>query len=196
MAGGLSKRMHGRDKGLQHYNGQAMARWVYQALEPYVNTIYINCNQNQHDYREICSNLCSDTIKGFQGPLAGIVSLMAVSSADYLLISPCDTPLLSADYGRKMVAALRESLLEQPDKSILLASKDADRSHPLHMLISNRYRTHIEQAIHKGENRVMQWVRNHDVQWLDFSQDQHCFTNFNSPESFQNTPKQDDRTDF
>jgi len=188
LAGGLSTRMLGKDKGLQHLNGQAMAKSVYKALLPHVNTLYINCNQNYDAYREICPNVCSDTIEGFQGPLAGLVSLMEASTADYLLVSPCDTPYISEAFGVKMLAALNsalsnQSLLNEPCTPLLFASKDSDRNHPLHLLISTQYKSKLEQALEEGQNRVMQWVNSNNVQWVDFSDHMDKFSNFNSPEA-------------
>lgn len=196
LAGGLSTRMLGKDKGLQQLNGQAMAMSVYQALLPHVNSLYINCNRNYDAYREICPNLCSDTIEGYQGPLAGIVSLMEASTADYLLISPCDTPYISEAFGNRMLAELKNTLIKKPlleadNAPLLFASKDADRNHPLHLLISTEYQSKLEQALAAGQNRVMQWVNQNGVQWVDFSDHTGEFSNFNSPEALlnlKNTP--------
>ena len=148
LAGGLSTRMHGKDKGLQLLNGQSMAKSVYQALKPHVSSLYINCNQNYDVYRSICPNICSDTIEGYQGPLAGLVSLMKASTADYLLVSPCDTPYISEAFGFKMLTALNnalsnDSLLNKNNPPLLFSTKDADHHHPLHMLISTRYQTKL-----------------------------------------------------
>jgi len=194
LAGGLSTRMLGKDKGLQHLNGQSMAKSVYQALKPHVSSLYINCNQNYDAYRSICPNICSDTIEGYQGPLAGLVSLMEASTADYLLVSPCDTPYISEAFGFRMIAALHsalnnKALLNEPNKLLLFASKDADRHHPLHLLISTQYQSKLKQALEQGQKRVMHWVNNNNVQWVDFSDHMGKFSNFNSPEALLNTSK-------
>jgi len=185
LAGGLSSRMDGKDKGLQLYKGQAMAKWVYQALAPYVDSIYINCNRNQTIYQEISPLTCSDTISGFQGPLAGLLSLMSASDADYLLISPCDTPMLSESFGKKMLEALHKKLKDDPNQAILIASKDEKRDHPLHLCISKHFKSSLEQAIANDEHRVMEWVQNNGAHWIDFSEgpsseDLACFVNFNT----------------
>jgi len=194
LAGGLSTRMLGKDKGLQLLNGQAMAQSVYQALLPHVNALYINCNQNYDAYREICPNLCSDTIEGYQGPLAGLVSLMEVSTADYLLVSPCDTPYISEIFAIRMLSELKnalsnKALCNERSTPLLFASKDADRSHPLHLLISTQYQSKLETALEQGQKRVMQWVNNNNVQWVDFSDHTGKFSNFNSPEALLETKK-------
>lgn len=185
LAGGLSTRMLGEDKGLQRLNGQTMASAVYQALVPHVNTLYINCNQNQEAYQSISPNICADTIAGFQGPLAGIVSLMSESTADYLLISPCDTPHISNLFGHRMLEALENALTTHTknDTPLLFAAKDANRNHPLHMLVSRQFLPELELAVSQGLRRVMQWVNRNHVQWVDFSDHSSKFSNFNSPEA-------------
>jgi len=189
LAGGLSTRMLGKDKGLQYLNGQTMAKSVYLALKPHVNTLFINCNQNHDAYREICPNLCSDTFEGYQGPLAGLVSLMQASTADYLLISPCDTPYLTDAFGLRMLTALHQSLHTKKAPPLLFASKDSERNHPLHLLISTRYQSKLEQALEQGQKRVMKWVNNNHVQWVDFSDHTGEFLNFNSPEALLSSSK-------
>jgi molybdenum cofactor guanylyltransferase len=191
LAGGLSTRMLGKDKGLQKLNGQAMAKSVSQALLPHVRTLYINCNQNFDRYRRICPNVRSDTIEGYHGPLAGLVSLMNASTADYLLVSPCDTPYISETFGLRMLEALKRTLKNQvlrnePSASLIFASKDANRYHPLHLLISTQYQLKLEQALQQGQNRVMQWVNNNNAQWIDFSDHTGQFSNFNSPDALLN----------
>ena len=190
LAGGLSTRMHGKDKGLQLLNGQAMAQSVYLALLPHVNTLYINCNRNQDTYRLICPNICSDTLEGFQGPLAGLVSLMEVSNADYLLISPCDTPYISDVFGSNMLKALDNALKNSSHtRPLLFAVKTAEHHHPLHMLVSTQFLPDLKLAVSQGLRRVMQWVNNNNVQWVDFSDQCDAFSNFNSPEALLNAAK-------
>jgi len=185
LAGGLSRRMEGNDKGLQHYKNQPMASWVYQALTPYVDRVFINCNKNHSDYQAISPLTCSDTISGFQGPLAGLVSLMSVSDADYLLISPCDTPMLSHSFGKIMIDELHKKLAAFPDQTHIIASKDEHRDHPLHLCISRKFKDSLERAIENDEHRVMKWVKDNGAHWVDFSQgaaskDSGSFVNFNT----------------
>jgi len=172
--------MNGQDKGLQKYKTLAMAKWVSRALTPHTDTLFINCNNNQSLYKSISPNLCSDTISGFLGPLAGLVSLMESSQADYLLISPCDTPMLPEEFGSRMLATLDNLLAQDNRKPLLLAAKDAHRKHPLHLCISTKFKNNIETALKSGERRVMRWINNNQPHWVDFSDYPDSFSNFNS----------------
>lgn len=179
LAGGLATRMGGKDKGLQLYKRKPMALSVYDALQPFVTKVIINCNRNNDEYASISPNLCSDKIEGFQGPLAGLHSLMQASDADYLLVSPCDTPCLGNKFGQIMLDELYRRKDQFPDKPLIIAAKD-ERPHPLHLCISTKLVSKLEHALLNKQHRVMRWMNDNDAIWLDFSESSQIFANFNS----------------
>ena len=186
LSGGMSTRMQGRDKGLQHFKEKPLAYWVNQALEPFVNKVHLNCNRYFSEYQTICSSICSDTFENFQGPLAGLVSLMEKSTADFLLVSPCDTPLLGKTFGSEMLAFLTTQLENNPHDKILFAAKDQTREHPLHLCISTSYKNDLVNALNEGNRKVMQWANSNHVVWLDLANSSVNFENFNRLEDLEN----------
>lgn len=182
LAGGLARRMHGEDKGLQVFKNKPMASWVYTILSPHLRKVIINCNRNQTDYSKISEHISTDTIRGFPGPLAGIVSIMETSDADYFLISPCDTPLLKPDYPKRMLNFLHSEHAKNPTKPLVFAASSGDKQQPLHVCISKEYKHSLCAYLDKGEHRVMEWMRNNKAVWLDFSDQAGSFKNFNTLE--------------
>tara|TARA_R110002167_G_scaffold6896_2_gene32542 strand:- start:56 stop:652 length:597 start_codon:yes stop_codon:yes gene_type:complete len=182
LAGGLASRMQGEDKGLQLFENMPMASWVCQALSPYVRNVIINCNRNQSEYSKISNHISSDTIKGFPGPLAGIVSVMEASDADYFLISPCDTPLLKQSFSLEMLQFLHSQYALTPNKPLLFAAKVGDKQQPLHMCIAKEYKSSLKQYLEKDEHRVMKWMSDNNAHWLDFDTQDESFKNFNTLE--------------
>ncbi len=182
LAGGLASRMQGKDKGLQLFKNKPMAAWIHHTISPYVRKVIINCNRNQSDYLKISSNVTQDTISGFPGPLAGIVSIMEASDADYFLISPCDTPLLTQDFAIKMLNCLKSKLSENTKTPLLLAVLVGAKQQPLHMCISKEYKKSLEYYLQQGEHRVMKWMMQNHAIWLDFSDQAENFKNFNTLE--------------
>lgn len=180
LAGGLARRMNGLDKGLQVFKDKPMATWVFDALSPHVRTVIINCNRNESVYRTISPHITSDAIAGFQGPLAGISSLLEASDADYLLISPCDSPLLKPQFALKLLQALHHSIEVKPNSPHLLAVKVGDKHQPLHLCISRLYIHSIQQFLAAGHNRVMQWMHENNAQWVEFPETEDSFKNFNT----------------
>jgi molybdopterin-guanine dinucleotide biosynthesis protein A len=182
LAGGLANRMQGKDKGLQLFKNMPMASWVYQALSPHVRNVIINCNRNQTEYAAISGHISSDTISGFPGPLAGIVSVMEASDADYFLISPCDTPLLKQDYAVKMLQFLHAQYSHNSNNPILFAIQVGEKQQPLHMCISREYKNSLKNYLEKDEHRVMKWMKHNNALWLDFPTQTDSFRNFNTLE--------------
>ena len=184
LAGGRATRMLGQDKGLQLYQNKPMAAWVYQALSPHVRKVIINCNRNFDSYRRVSPYLCSDTLNDFPGPLAGLISLIEASDADYFLVSPCDTPQLTQSFGYRMLTFLAQQL-DQKNRPQLLAVCCNEKQQPLHLCISREYKHSLEAYLAKGEHRVMHWMHENHAKWLDFSSNSAQFRNFNSLEELR-----------
>ena len=171
LAGGLATRMQGQNK--------AMVAWVCQALSPHVRKVIINCNRNTDLYRQFSPYVCSDTINGFPGPLAGLVSLIEYSDADYFLVSPCDTPLLTQKYAQIMLAFLDQQLQLDQKQPQLFAVRSGDKQQPLHLCISRAYKSSLEAYLSRGEHRVMEWMFENQAKWVDFTTQSVLFKNFN-----------------
>jgi molybdenum cofactor guanylyltransferase len=180
LAGGLSRRMQGEDKGLQFFKNKPMASWIYQVLCPHVRKVIINCNRNLSEYSKISADITSDTINGFAGPLAGIVSIMEVSDADYFLICPCDTPLLKQDFSKRMLNFLSSERSLDSSKPLLFAVIAGGKQQPLHLCISKEYKNSLKCYLQNGEHRVIQWMNENNVSWLDFTDQAESFKNFNT----------------
>jgi len=185
LAGGLATRMQGQDKGLQVYQDKWMVQWVYQALAPFVRKVIINCNRNLPDYQTVSEHICTDRSDNFPGPLAGIVSIIDASDADYFLLSPCDTPRLSPHYAQEMLAFLDTQLLLDQAPPPLFAVRTGDKQQPLHVCLSRHYKASLEAYLNRGEHRVMQWMRENHAQWLDFAGYENEFRNFNRLEDLR-----------
>jgi molybdopterin-guanine dinucleotide biosynthesis protein A len=179
LAGGLATRMLGRDKGLQIYQDKMMVEWVYQALCPFVRRVIINCNRNAAVYEKVSPFLCKDSSSDFPGPLAGLISLIDYSDADYFLVSPCDTPRLTARYAQTMLAYLHERLLEEPEKPHLFALTSDGKQQPLHVCISRVYQSSLERYLQSGQHKVMQWMSENNAKWLNFSDSNDALRNYN-----------------
>jgi len=182
LAGGLSSRMGGIDKGLKNFNSQVMVKHVYLAFASQLKTIYINCNKNHDQYRKVSPDICSDSDSEFLGPLSGILSLITASNATVMIISPCDTPNLSPVIVSQLLLEIKASLKENPDEKVLFAIKENNNFHPLHLCISCSYQDELKHSIKLGARRVMQWVKENNVRWIDFSEYHDSFDNINTLE--------------
>ncbi len=176
LAGGAGRRMGGEDKGLVAVRGRPLAAWTAAALRPQVGRLWISANRNAERYAVLAERVVADGLDDFQGPLAGIAAALAVTETPWLLTAPCDTPLLPADLGARLAAALAA----HPTADLAIAAA-GERRHPLHALLPARLAAGLERYLAAGGRSVHGWLAGLGVTVVSFEPDGHAFTNANSP---------------
>lgn len=179
LAGGLARRMGGDDKGLLPYQGRAMVRHAIQAMQPQVDTLIINANRNIDQYQQFGHPVVSDSIEGFQGPLAGMLTAMENTDADFILTAPCDSPHISPVLRRRMLETL---LLSQSE---LAVASDGERMQPVFSLIPTRLKDDLRAFLEQGERKIDRWLTQYKLAEVDFSDQPDTFVNFNRPEDLE-----------
>lgn len=179
LAGGMARRMGGDDKGLVELNGQAMIKHAIDRIKPQVKEILINANRNQTRYAEFGFKVISDEHSGFLGPLAGMITAMGQTNADYLLTAPCDCPLLPTDLVARLVEAL-----EQQDAELAVAS-DGEREQPVVMLLKPQLRASMLAFLEAGERKIDFWYAKHKYTVVSFDDQPNAFVNINTLEQKQ-----------
>jgi len=101
--------MGGVDKGWLMFRGKPFIAHVFDALRPQVDEVLISANRHLSRYSALSVPVFTDA-EG-QGPLAGLVQLMAQARNPWLLCVPCDAVLLPADWAQDFcrVAVEREA---------------------------------------------------------------------------------------
>ena len=176
LAGGRARRMGGIDKGLVDLGGKPMIEHVLAALRPQVGRLLINANRTLEAYARFGVPVVTDTIEGFQGPLAGIYSGLAVVETPYLLTAPCDSPLLAPDLAACMVRALDA---EQAD---LAVAHDGQRQQPVFLLLRRELAPDLQAYLAGGDRKIDLWFARHRVANADLGHRRDSFVNVNDPE--------------
>lgn len=176
LAGGRAERMGGRDKGLLPLAGRPMAAYALAALAPQVGTVIINANRNLDDYRALGVPVVSDAVGEFYGPLAGMLAALAGVAQPYIITSPCDSPLLAADYVSRMYTALIEN-----DAEIAVAQSEG-RLQPVFALLSTAVHDSLRAYLLAGERKIDRWFACHRLAVVDFADRAAMFRNVNTPE--------------
>ena len=173
LAGGKASRMGGQDKGLMLLDGEPLWEHVADGLRPQVSNIVISANRNLDIYRQSGFPVIADTLSGFPGPLAGLLSVMQQTSGEWFLFCPCDTPFIPDN--------LVERLVDQRQNTPVVWVHDGDRDHPAVALAHRSLAPKIVDYLASGERRVMVFMRQVGGHSVDFSDTKEAFRNMNTP---------------
>ena len=106
LAGGRGLRMGGVDKGLAAWRGEPLVSHVLRRLRPQVAQVGISANRNFEAYRALAPVIADPDPTAFAGPLTGVLAALRTVQTDWLVVVPCDLPLLPADAVARLAAAL------------------------------------------------------------------------------------------
>ncbi|GGB57962.1 molybdenum cofactor guanylyltransferase [Shewanella inventionis] len=179
LAGGMARRMGGNDKGLVDLNGQAMICHTIDKLSKQVDRIMINANRNQAEYEQWGYSVFSDQQSGYLGPLAGMVTALKQTQAEYLLVVPCDCPMLPEDLVQRLLTAL---IAQNADIAV---ASDGEREQPVVLLLKPYLVTSMQAFLDAGERKIDFWYRQHTVAVASFADQPNAFVNVNTPEQKQ-----------
>ncbi|WP_310447271.1 molybdenum cofactor guanylyltransferase MobA [Thiobacillus sp.] len=179
LAGGLGRRMGGVDKGLIEYRGRPLIEWALDTLTPQADPLVISANRNLERYAAYGHRVLPDTLPDFPGPLAGVLAALEAVRADWLLVTPCDTPHLPPDLAAQLLHAA------QQHKVPLAVAADATRIHHSCFIVRTEQRDNLVAFLARGERAVRHWQATLDSTTVLF--DAACFANFNQPQDLHKT---------
>jgi molybdopterin-guanine dinucleotide biosynthesis protein A len=177
LSGGRSSRMQGEDKGLILLNDKPLIGYVADVVNSKVVRLLISANRNIDAYQKY-GEVISDELSDFQGPLAGIVKAMSVVSTPYLLVLPCDSPLVNEIVIDRLIQCMTDK-----DMDICVAG-DGVRIHPTFALIKTSLKDNLLDFLDSGERKLGLWIEQNDFQKVDFSDQPKVFINLNNPQDF------------
>jgi molybdopterin-guanine dinucleotide biosynthesis protein A len=181
LAGGRSQRMGGRDKALLPVAGKSLLAHVIDRLDGQVSPVVINTNGDPRRFEKFGLPTTSDTVAGFVGPLAGVLSGMQwarrqAPRTTHILSVAADTPFFPRDLAVRLAGAVTVST-----KTVIAASRD--RPHfvfglwPIAdaQLLENWLRTNEDRAVHA-------WIQHRSFRSVEFEgAGNDPFFNINTP---------------
>lgn len=179
LAGGQARRMGGAEKGLIDLSGKPIIAHVIARLAPQVGDIIISANRNIARYTSFGYTVIEDTLPGHAGPLAGVLSATTTAHTDYLLIVPCDAPLLPPDLAERLAATLAREHAEA------CAAHEGKRIQPLFTLLHRELAASLTDYLDNGHHKVEDWLRSRRLALADFSECPEAFTNINTYEDVE-----------
>ena len=175
LAGGKATRMGNKDKGLVHVNGEPLIKNLLDKISKKTSNIIINANRNINTYEFYNYPVVKDVLENFQGPLAGIYSMLKFTKTDYLVTLPCDCPNFSWEVVQKLV--------EETDKTTDISiAHNTLRSQPVFMLVSKSLTEALYEFLKKGERKIDIWYQNNNYKYVYFDKELKYFDNINTIE--------------
>lgn len=188
LAGGLSRRMGGGDKGLMDLGGRTMLARVIDRLRPQVGDMVINANGDPARFAGLVLPVQPDTLRDNPGPLAGVLAGMrwaaqTHATARFVLTVSTDAPFLPLDLADRLAAALAD------DSGAIALARSAGKLHPVIGLWPVALADDLETAVRdEGIRKVLAWTDRHGVVAVDFEpiliagEEIDPFFNANTPE--------------
>jgi molybdopterin-guanine dinucleotide biosynthesis protein A len=179
LAGGLGRRMGGVDKGLQLLDGRPMVAQVIERLQPQVDELLINANQNLDRYAAFGHRVVPDSIEGFAGPLAGLERGLANATHGLVATVPCDSPFLPADLVIRLYEALATGGAD------LAVARTGSQPHPVFCLCRRELHANLAAYLAGGGRKIDHWYSSLHVAEVDFADEAAAFDNLNTRDELQ-----------
>lgn len=173
-AGGLARRMDGRDKGLLLLAGRPLVAHAIERFAPQVGDMMISANRNREDYAAFGHPVLADAVPGFAGPLAGLHAGLLACRTPLLATVPCDAPRLPADLVERLRAELRTSAAPA---AVAFAG---ERLQPTFMLCRREIIGELARYLAGGGRRIHTWLEGIGACAVPFP-DSSAFVNVNTP---------------
>ncbi len=174
LAGGQGRRMQHQDKGLVMFKNRPLVAYALSAMQPLVDDLLISANRNQAQYRRFGCPVIRDANASFDGPLAGILAAMQHAQQTVLLVMPCDSPRVETVHLQRLLSALRDNNAE------IAVASDGQRIHPVFLALQTGLQPSLQAYLQQGERKLQQWLRQHELCVVDFSDTPGSFININT----------------
>lgn len=175
LAGGQGLRVGGRDKGLLSYKGRALIDHVIDRLSPQVGELFISANRNLEEYALRGYPVLADTLPGYPGPLAGVLAGLEKARFDWLVASPCDTPLLPAD--------LVDRLCRARGRARAVVAKTPQHMHYTTLMLHKDRQGALNAYLERGGRSVRGFLESVGAATAEFA-DENAFLNCNRETEF------------
>jgi len=185
LAGGLSRRMGGGDKGLTQLGGRSVLSRIIDIARPQVNALLLNANGDPERFSEYDLPVVADVISDFPGPLAGVLTGLEWLKDNrpdvrWLATFPSDAPFMPSDLVARMMAEIED------DGAQLACAITNGRTHPVVGLWPVDLAEDLRRAMVDEEMRKIDlWTARYSLVEVEFSCDPvDPFFNANRPEDF------------
>ncbi len=180
LAGGLARRMDGRDKAFLTLGGAPLLDHAIARLGPQVDALAINSNSDAKLFDAYDIPLVPDLDDSRAGPLAGVLAGLTHAEgqgATHIVTAAVDTPF----FPHTLVQRLRSAAMT--DDVPLACAATGGRTHPVFGFWPVALRADLAASLAAGERKVDRWTARHGYAVATFDPDPFDpFFNVNTPD--------------
>lgn len=173
--------MGGQNKGLIQFEGLPLIQHVMNRLDSDIKHRVISANQDLDHYQAVGYPVIKDSLPGQLGPLSGIYSAMQFLNKKWLLVVPCDVPLLPTDYVQRMI--------NHDGTTKAYVAFDGERQHNGCCLLHHSLQADLLVHLEKNHLSAHRFLKEHKVQQIDFSDEKQAFSNINTQQQLEELKK-------
>jgi molybdopterin-guanine dinucleotide biosynthesis protein A len=185
LAGGQATRMGGANKGLQLFHGRPLIQHVLNRLKNQVSQIIINANADIDRFGEFGLPIWTDSGQSL-GPLTGFLTGLIHCQTPYLLVVPCDVPLLPLNLVEHLSNAMlnNEADICLPISQLKKIASTEILVQPTFCLLKKGLADSLEKFLATGGRRIQEWTRMHKTVQVEFTdsmgENNLAFSNINT----------------
>jgi molybdopterin-guanine dinucleotide biosynthesis protein A len=160
LAGGLSRRMGGGDKGLRELGGKALMAHTIERLSGQAAPVAINANGDLLRFAAFGLPVIPDLTPDRPGPLAGVLAGMAwaekaAPGARFIVTVACDTPFFPEDMTARFLAAAGSTY------PVIVLASSGGQVHPVFALWPVSLARDLQDTLASGARKVGHWIGRH-----------------------------------
>jgi molybdopterin-guanine dinucleotide biosynthesis protein A len=175
LSGGKGKRFNRKDKGLVMFNNKSFIEHIIERINPQVDDVVISANRHVDKYKSFAKKVVEDITNDFQGPLAGVAACIPECKHEWILVIPCDIPLLPDDLVGKLIA--------KNNNKLIVAKANEQRQ--LVFLMHASLKENLDEFLHQGHHKAMSWIELQNPTVVMFEGEAGAFLNINTPEELE-----------
>lgn len=181
LSGGQGTRMGRLNKGLHPFGKTTLIEHVIDRLKNQVDRIVINANKDIERYRAIGYPVWPDNNLS-RGPLSGFLTGLENCTSPYLMIVPCDTPMLPIGIVQQLMKQLQETHTDlcMPSSTPLAKGPqvepwsldtqglrpEAFRVQPTFCLLKKSLAPSLREFLNAGGTKVQAWAGQQKCSYL------------------------------
>jgi len=183
LAGGRSGRMGGGDKCLHLLGGRPILARIIERAAPQVARLVVNANGDPQRFAQFGLPVVADTVDGYAGPLAGVLTGLewAMANApecDWIATFATDAPFFPEDVVERLGQAVAGN------GGDMACAVSGGRRHPVFGLWPVALHAELRRALtEQGIRKVDEWTKDYNLREVVFGVDTiDPFFNVNWPE--------------